>query len=186
MNKKCLKCNSPVKLSPHNQHTGYESYRCSNTECNALFDVSDFDSVPPELPKDKMITGGYGMGKTNMQQAVNKAFFGKGSASKTQPSSSRLNIPSSIRQDKFDQLRRLFGNKLNDIAFDGMVNRPRNVVACPQYNSLSTGEKIVVNLLLHLYDPALVKWPLSNLNKLDLTTKNKVLKVISNYNIYCF
>ena len=40
--KKCLKCNSELKLSPHNQMTGYESYRCTNSNCKALFDVSDF------------------------------------------------------------------------------------------------------------------------------------------------
>lgn len=42
MSYKCLKCNSPVKSSPHNKLTGYESYRCSNKECHSLFDISDF------------------------------------------------------------------------------------------------------------------------------------------------
>jgi hypothetical protein len=182
MSKKCLKCNSPVKLSPHNQHTGYESYRCSNPDCNSLFDVSDFESVPPELPKDRIITGGYGMGKSNMRKVLNRAY------QQTHSSNNGVKVSSSIKQDKFDQLRKLFGDKLNDIAFDGIgvINRPRNVHNCPQYNFLSSGEKIVVDFLLHLYNPALMEWPLSNLNKLDSITKTKVLKVISNYNTYCF
>lgn len=46
---KCLKCNSNVKESPHNKFTGFKSYRCSNKECNALFDESDFI---PEIPKE--------------------------------------------------------------------------------------------------------------------------------------
>lgn len=39
--KRCKKCGSELKESPHNQVTGYESYRCNNIECNALFDISD-------------------------------------------------------------------------------------------------------------------------------------------------
>lgn len=41
--KKCLRCNSSLKVSPHNKMTGYESYRCTNSNCKALFDVSDLN-----------------------------------------------------------------------------------------------------------------------------------------------
>lgn len=43
MIKKCLKCNSEVTESPHNKITGFESFRCSNLDCNSLFDISDFN-----------------------------------------------------------------------------------------------------------------------------------------------
>lgn len=43
--KKCLKCNSSLKESPHNQMTGYESYRCTNSDCRALFDISELSNL---------------------------------------------------------------------------------------------------------------------------------------------
>lgn len=44
MNYKCKKCNSKLNKSRFSQMTGYESYRCSNSECNSLFDISDFSN----------------------------------------------------------------------------------------------------------------------------------------------
>lgn len=38
---KCHKCNSNLKKSPHSKLTGYNSYRCENTDCNSLFDEKD-------------------------------------------------------------------------------------------------------------------------------------------------
>lgn len=49
MTKKCLKCNADVKESPHNQFTGFKSFRCSNINCNSLFDISDFNNLKMEI-----------------------------------------------------------------------------------------------------------------------------------------
>lgn len=40
---KCLKCNSILKESPFNKTTGYKSFRCTNKDCNALFDKKDLE-----------------------------------------------------------------------------------------------------------------------------------------------
>lgn len=45
---KCFKCNSPVKESPHNKFTGFKSYRCTNQDCNGLFDIKDFQKKDNE------------------------------------------------------------------------------------------------------------------------------------------
>lgn len=76
MNTTCPKCSNELKESPHNKFTGFKSYRCSNNECNALFDISDlknnfekFKFNKEELFKEeKLYTGGYAQGKTVARQ----------------------------------------------------------------------------------------------------------------------
>lgn len=48
---KCLKCNSDIKISQFASLTGYETYRCTNIECNGLFDISDFKKINSNLNK---------------------------------------------------------------------------------------------------------------------------------------
>ena len=50
-NFKCIKCSSDVKKSNFSKITGYESYRCVNNNCNALYDKEDFNNHIFELGK---------------------------------------------------------------------------------------------------------------------------------------
>ena len=36
---KCLKCKTTLNVSPHNELTGYESYKCPS--CSSLYDIQD-------------------------------------------------------------------------------------------------------------------------------------------------
>jgi hypothetical protein len=46
---KCMKCYSDVRKSSYSKMTGYESYRCINKECNALYDREDFNNQEYEV-----------------------------------------------------------------------------------------------------------------------------------------
>lgn len=47
--KKCPKCSNELKKSKFNTLHGYESYRCSNIDCNSLFDISDLNKISISL-----------------------------------------------------------------------------------------------------------------------------------------
>ena len=40
---KCIKCNSNVVKSKFSNWNGFETYKCSNIECNYLHDINDFN-----------------------------------------------------------------------------------------------------------------------------------------------
>jgi len=167
--KKCLKCNSSLKESPHNKLTGYKSYRCSNQDCNSLFDESEFSNeIKVTIPKNR----------PRVNQGVISVTQGSG---KTMA----MNHYMTIKQNKFTFLRQAFGDDLVDIAFDNQY-QPRKVDNFPVYNSLSGGEKIIVDFMLHLYNPSLKNWPLDNINILDKKNKATILNIINNYNKYSF
>lgn len=177
---KCLKCNSDLKESPHNLMTGYNSYRCSNKECNALFDESELSGI-------KMMKEGFPEWHDSAKQ-INKIMNSqRGIISMPQGTgkSNGLNHYAVAKKNKFIFLRTHFGDKMIDIAFDHQY-QPRKVDGYRMYNMLSEGEKIIVDFLLHLYNPSLKKWPLSNLTKLDNNNKQKVLHIINNYSTYAF
>lgn len=176
MNKQCLKCNSEVKESPYNNFTGYKSYRCTNKDCNSLFDLRDLtksEQVKNAVDRMTMDSQKRTMTTMNLKPGMGK-------------SNTISNHILANRKSKVLSLRSLFGDRLVDIIFKPASNMPRNIHSLAEYQQLSSGEKVIADLFVHLYNPALVEWPLSNLNLLDQQNKNKVLHIINNYDRYTF
>lgn len=86
------------------------------------------------------------------------------------------------QQDKF---KHIFNERLISIAHQKKYfNKKEIPEKCKLYKRCSSGEKIVIDLMIHLYNGS-VTWPLSNLINVDNLLRNKILIVLKDYKKYC-
>lgn len=158
---RCLKCNNPVKESPHNKFTGFKSYRCTNSECNSLFDIKDFQNQSSI--------------KTNHNELCSE--FKKMASNP---------YPSKRMEDHAKKFSLIFPEKLLKIAYANKLPTERIISTCSRFNSLSNGEKIIVGLLLNLYNPRRFRWNIANILDLDLKSRRAVEDIMKHYNYYMY
>ena len=178
---KCPDCGSHALESPHNKSTGYEAYKCVNTKCKRLFDLSELK------PKIKMTQEEIDTHIRDTSKKTSVPIFNSSKVRHTS-NSGKNNYTTNIKnQNQINKLTQIFGSKLTDIAFNKVTGSMRRIGMCKQYNNqISSGEKIIVDLMIHLYCPNMMEWPLSNIKKLDYNNQQKVLKIISDIDKYLF
>ena len=82
-----------------------------------------------------------------------------------------------------NKLEELFPSKIMLAVF---LERPsRQLAQTISESHFSSGEKIIAEFLIHLYNPSFTEWSFTNLIKLDDNNRKKVLFVLENLNEYC-
>lgn len=190
---KCIKCGAKANKSVHNYAGDYNPYRCSDSNCNHLFDLSEVKSENNvRKTRDGRIYMGVDLADPSYQSirpssnSAYSSYKNRGTVQhKTYNNTGNKNVkPAHI---KIDNLIKIFGLRLVSIAYDIPSAINRDLGKCKSFSQLNRDEMSIVMFLSHINRASARRsnWRiyqefLNNSNK----SRMGILKVLENIDKY--